>query len=103
MGKNLRKIEFDKLSELLQGYLDKGETVKALEYCENLARANNPYGYVFMGFIYEEGHGVVGVNYRKALHCYEKAHELGIDTLDDIKRVQLFISKLETYIQTYKK
>lgn len=103
MGKNLREIEYDELSELLQAYLDQGETESALNYCKKIGEAGNPHGYMFMGFIYEEGHGVVEINYKKALYCYEKAQELGADLSKDISRVKERINKLEMYIQTMNK
>lgn len=103
MERNLREFEYDELSELIQEYLDQGETERALAYCKKIGQEGNPCGYMFMGFIYEEGHGVVEINYKKALHCYEKAQTLGVDLAMDIRRVQASINKLEAYIQANKK
>ena len=49
-----KEITYDELSELLQLYLDEGDVLSAVEYCNELIRVNNPYGYLFQGFIYEE-------------------------------------------------
>ena len=95
MGKALREIGYEELSEILQGYLDKGETHKALEYCEMIVSTGNAYGYMFMGFIYEEGHGPVEIDYKKALCCYEKANVLGCDVKEEIVRVKKVLNILK--------
>lgn len=79
-----REITYDELSELLQAYLDSGDVLAAMEYCKALALENNPYGYLFQGFIYEEGSGSIVCDLDKALWCYEKAQELGMDVEKDI-------------------
>ena len=75
MEKSLKDIEYEELSEWLQSYLDKGETKCAIEMCERVARAGNRLGYLFMAFIYEEGHGEVSVDYEKAMQCYKQAEK----------------------------
>ena len=95
MGKDLSEMEYEELSEILQVYLDRGETRLALEYCEAVAQIGNAYGYMFMGFIYEEGHGVVEVDYKKALWCYKKADQKGCDMKEDIVRVKEKIKKFK--------
>ena len=80
-----KEIMYDELSELLQQYLDAGEVVSAMEYCNELVRVNNPYGYLFQGFIYEEGSGSIECDLEKALWCYEKAQEAGLDAAKDIE------------------
>ena len=97
MEKDLREIGYEELSEILQGYLDNGETKEALNYCERIASARNAYGYMFMGFIYEEGHGAVEADYKKALCCYEKANRLGCDMEVDIIRVKEILKKFKKY------
>lgn len=77
-------ITYDELSELLQMYLDAGAVHAAMECCEALITENNPYGYLFQGFIYEEGSGSIACDLAKALWCYEKAKEFGIDVERDI-------------------
>lgn len=99
MSKDLRNIGYEELSEILQGYLDKGETKQALEYCEAVALAGNAYGYMFMGFIYEEGHGSVEIDYKKALCCYEKAELLGGDVKADIVRVKEILNFLKNFVK----
>ena len=94
MEKALKKIEYEELSEILQTYLDAGKTKQALEYCEAVIQEGNPYGYMFMGFIYEEGHGVVEPDYQKALYCYEEAEARGCDMHEDIVRVRELVNKL---------
>ena len=101
MEKDLKKIDYETLSDILQKYLDEGKTEQALEYCEKVAQTGNPYGYEFMGFIYEEGHGCVRINYRKALSCYEKADALGIDMTEDIVRVRQNIYKMQQCVCEY--
>lgn len=86
-------ITYEELSELLQTYLDAGDVLVAMEYCEALKKANNPYGYLFQGFIYEEGSGSVVCNLEKALWCYEKAKEFGIDVEKDILLLKNKIQK----------
>lgn len=66
-----------------------------MEYCEAVALEGNAYGYMFMGFIYEEGHGSVEADYKKALYCYEKANILGCDMLEEIVRVRERLNKIE--------
>ncbi|MBR6638676.1 MAG: hypothetical protein IKK96_07430 [Lachnospiraceae bacterium] len=83
-----KNIGYEELSELLQPYFDNGDTISAMEYCKELARQDNPFGYLFMGFVYEEGHGPVAINLRKALYCYQKAQRLGADAAQDIFRVK---------------
>lgn len=95
MGKKLKEIQYEELSEILQEYLDKGETKQALKYCEEVVQAGNPYGYMFMGFIYEEGHGVVEIDYKKALCCYEKASKQGCDVQDEIVHVRERLNKIK--------
>lgn len=99
MGKNLKEIEYEELSEILQEYLDKGETNQALEYCEAVALAGNSYGYMFMGFIYEEGHGSVEIDYKKALCCYEKAELLGCEVKADIVRVKEILNFIKNFVK----
>lgn len=84
-----RNIGYEELSELLQTFFDSGDTIGAMKYCKALARQKNPFGYLFMGFVYEEGHGPVAINLRKALYCYQKAWKLGVaDAAQDIFRVK---------------
>lgn len=83
-----KNIEYEELSELLQQYFDNGDTLGAIKYCKELARQKNPFGYLFMGFVYEEGHGPVAINRKKALYCYHKAQRLGADATQDIIRVK---------------
>ena len=83
-----KNIEYEELSELLQQYFDNGDTLGAMKYCKELARQKNSLGYLFMGFVYEEGHGPVAINLRKALYCYQKAQKLGTETTQDIIRVK---------------
>ena len=94
MDKDLREIGFDELSEILQVYLDKGETYEALEYCKSVVLAGNAYGYMFMGFIYEEGHGYVEVDYEKALCYYEKASFFGCDVQDEMVRIKKILNRI---------
>ena len=101
MYSGLKEIEYEALSEMLQGYLDKGETQRALEYCEAVAQAGNPYGYMFMGFIYEEGHGVIERDYKKALDCYEKANARGCDMQEDVVRVKEQLNRIRRSIFMY--
>lgn len=96
MRSNLGEIGYEELSEILQVYLDKGETRQALEYCEAAIAAGNPYGYMFMGFIYEEGHGVVGAEYKKALWCYKNAEQNGCDMQEDIARVKEQLHRIKS-------
>lgn len=97
MRKDLKEIAYEELSEILQEYLDKGETKQALAYCETIASAGNAYGYMFMGFIYEEGHGSVEADYKKALCCYEKANSLGCDMEVEIVQLKKYLKKFENY------
>ena len=84
-----KNIGYEELSELLQQYFDNGDTYSAMKYGKALARMKNPLGYLFMGFVYEEGHGPVAINLRKALYCYKKAYKLGVaDSKQDIIRVK---------------
>ena len=55
----------------------------------------NPFGYLFMGFVYEEGHGQVAINLKKALYGYKKATHLGADATQDILRIKKFLQKAE--------
>lgn len=80
-----KEITYDELSELLQQYLDRGDVLSAMEYCEQLMKENNPHGYLFQGFIYEEGSGEVVSDLEKALWCYERAQEYGMDLARDIE------------------
>ncbi|MBQ6844816.1 MAG: sel1 repeat family protein [Agathobacter sp.] len=98
MGKILREIEYEELSEVLQNYLDKGETKEALEYCEVAAQAGNPYGYMFMAFIYEEGHGSVEIDYKKALCYYKEAERLGCEVKQDVVRLEQLLYRIEQRI-----
>lgn len=79
-----KEITYDELSELLQQYLDAGDVLSAVEYCNELIRVNNPYGYLFQGFIYEEGSGEIVSDLEKALWCYEQAQRCGIEVEKDI-------------------
>ena len=101
MRNNLEEIKYEELSEILQVYLDKGETKQALEYCKEVAQAKNPYGHMFMGFIYEEGHGAVEVDYERALRCYQKADMEGCDMQEDIARVKEQLKRIRKSISTY--
>lgn len=89
-----KNIKYEELSELLQQYFDNGDTLGAIKYCKELARQGNPFGYLFIGFVYEEGHGPVAISLRKALYCYKKAQKLGAEAAQDITRVKkIFRSK----------
>ena len=90
-----KNIGYEELSELLQPYFDNGDTLSAMEYCKKLAHLKNPFGYLFMGFVYEEGHGQVAINLKKALYCYKKATRLGADATQDILRIKKFLKKAE--------
>lgn len=79
-----RDITYEELSELLQEYLDDGDALGAIGYCQMLAEENNAYGYLFQGFIYEEGSGEIACDLDKALWCYEKAQEAGLEVERDI-------------------
>ena len=84
MRKEQVESSYDELSYNLQTYLDAGCTKEALEYCQKIIDSGNPYGYMFMGGIYEEGHGAMLPNYAKALYCYEMAQKMGVDMIRDI-------------------
>lgn len=93
-NKTNKNIGYEELSELLQPYFDSGDTIGAIKYCQALTRQKNPFGYLFMGFVYEEGHGQVAINLRKALYCYKKAQKLGAtDATQDIFRVKKNLQK----------
>ena len=79
-----KEITYDELSELLQQYLDAGDALGAIRQCQELANRNNAYGYLFQALIFEEGSGSIASDLEKALWCYEKAQELGLDVKKDI-------------------
>ncbi len=99
MEKRFNDVTYDELTSALLPYLDNGETIKALEYCKKVAENNNPYGYMFMGFIYEEGHGPIKIDYKKALICYEMAEEWGVDMSKEIMQVQKKLNALDEMLR----